>query len=126
MLARDRDCVLVDCRSRPEWSFVGLPDLASLGKKLVLVAWQNWTERGMQPNPEFVREVQAAGVRQDQPVIFLCRSGGRSRSAAIAMTRVGYKHCYNFAGGFEGPHDGQRHRGQSDGWKAAGLPWAQE
>ncbi len=126
LLAREQGAVLVDCRSRPEWSFVGVPDLGSIGKKPVLVAWQNWTERGMQPNAEFARDVAAAGIAPDQPVVFLCRSGGRSRSAAIAMTKAGFARCYNLVGGFEGAHDGQKHRGQSEGWKAAGLPWVQE
>jgi rhodanese-related sulfurtransferase len=56
----------------------------------------------------------------------LCRSGARSRAAAEAMTALGYQRCYNVADGFEGPHDGERHRGQLAGWKASGLPWTQE
>ena len=42
------------------------------------------------------------------------------------MTALGYRRCYNLAGGFEGPHDEAKHRGQVAGWKAAGLPWTQE
>jgi hypothetical protein len=30
------------------------------------------------------------------------------------------------AEGFEGNLDAERHRGRVGGWKAAGLPWAQE
>jgi len=33
--------------------------------------------------------------------------------------------CFNIAGGFEGDLDAARHRGQINGWKAAGLPWTQ-
>jgi rhodanese-related sulfurtransferase len=58
-------------------------------------------------------------------VLFLCRSGGRSKSAAIAQTGAGYKKCYNVAGGFEGDLDADGHRGHIGGWKAAGLPWKQ-
>ncbi|MGE0096622.1 MAG: rhodanese-like domain-containing protein, partial [Alphaproteobacteria bacterium] len=36
MLARDPNSVLVDVRSQAEWSFVGVPDLSSLGKKVAL------------------------------------------------------------------------------------------
>jgi rhodanese-related sulfurtransferase len=57
--------------------------------------------------------------------MFLCRSGVRSRAAAIAMTRAGFSRAYNIAGGFEGDLDGERHRGAANGWKAAGLPWKQ-
>ena len=126
LLARESGAALVDCRSRAEWSWVGTPDLSSLGKRVVLVEWQHWTERGMQPNQNFASELAAAGVAPAQPVVFLCRSGARSKAAAILMTKAGYAHCFNLSGGFEGPHDGHRHRGTAAGWKVAGLPWVQE
>lgn len=124
LLASEPLAVLVDCRSRPEWAFVGVPDLSSLGKTVARVEWQLWP--GMTPNASFAVELGRDGVDPDQPVIFLCRSGVRSRSAAIAMTAQGYLRCFNLAGGFEGPHDAARHRGILAGWKAAGLPWTQE
>lgn len=120
------DAVLVDCRSPAEWSFVGVPDLATLGKRPLLVAWQHWTEAGMRMNPNFVADLRAAGAKPDQKVIFLCRSGGRSRSAAIAVTQAGFSSCFNLAGGFEGAHDAAQHRGSTQGWKADGLPWKQD
>ena len=123
-LARDPNSVLVDVRSQAEWSYVGVPDLSSLGKKVALVSWQTFP--GMKPNSDFGAQLSAAGVSPDQTVLFLCRSGVRSKSAAIAMTSAGYARCHNVAGGFEGPHDSRRHRGVVDGWKAAGLPWVQE
>jgi len=64
-------------------------------------------------------------VAKDAPIVFMCRSGGRSKAAAVAMTAQGFRRCYNLAGGFEGPLDSARHRGTAGGWKAAGLPWAQ-
>jgi len=129
LLAAAEGAVLVDVRSRPEWSFVGLPDLSSLGKRPLLVAWQDWvaTDDGatMLPNPAFADTIAAALPDPKAPVIFLCRSGARSRAAAIAMTQRGYAAAYNLAGGFEGGHDATRHRGRVEGWKAAGLPWVQ-
>ena len=123
LLQRDAKATLVDVRSQAEWEFVGVPDLQSVGRSVVLVPWQIYP--GMRPNPEFAAQLRAAGVTNDGPVIFLCRSGARSKAAAIAMTAQGYSRCYNLAGGFEGPHDGARHRGTVDGWKATGLPWMQ-
>jgi len=41
------------------------------------------------------------------------------------MTAAGFARAYNIAGGFEGDLDSERHRGASNGWKAAGLPWKQ-
>jgi rhodanese-related sulfurtransferase len=83
----------------------------------------------MAPNAEFVGEVSdalaASGADQDTVVLFLCRSGARSRGAAMAMTRAGYRHAFNIGDGFEGALDAERHRGANNGWKAAGLPWKQ-
>ena len=123
ILERNAAAVLVDVRTVPEWEFVGLPDLSSIGKQTALVQWQIY--RGPAPNPEFLSELEAASIAKDATVLFLCRSGARSMSAAIAATAAGYSTCYNISGGFEGPPDGDGHRGLVDGWKACDLPWEQ-
>ncbi len=69
--------------------------------------------------------MQRQGISKDTPLLFLCRSGARSKSAAMAMARAGYTRAYNVAGGFEGNLDGEGHRGGINVWKAAGLPWRQ-
>jgi rhodanese-related sulfurtransferase len=124
LLAEDKKAQLVDVRTRPEWAFVGLPDLSSLGKRAMLQSWQNFPAMDVDAN--FAAAVAQQIPDRDAPILFLCRSGARSRSAAMAMTQQGYRKCYNVAEGFEGNLDGERHRGKVGGWKAAGLPWAQE
>lgn len=124
MLAEDPGAVLVDVRTRPEWMFVGIPDLSPLGKRPTLASWQVFP--AMEVDAGFVDGLAKAGVAKDHPVLFICRSGGRSRSAAIAATKAGFARAYNVADGFEGPPDAERHRGRVGGWKAAGLPWVQE
>jgi rhodanese-related sulfurtransferase len=83
----------------------------------------------MAPNPSFVADVSQSVLRsggaKDAPVFFLCRSGARSRAAAVAMTGAGFSRAYNVAGGFEGDVDREGHRGAKNGWKAAELPWRQ-
>ncbi len=123
ILTKETESVLVDVRTDAEWLFVGMPDLAALGKEPVKVAWQVYP--AMQVNPGFVEAVTAAAPKQDVPILFLCRSGQRSRSAAIAITQAGYARCYNISEGFEGDKDAQAHRGTIGGWKVAGLPWKQ-
>ena len=123
-LSKDRRAVLVDVRTPAEWSYVGAPDLSGLVKTLVKVFWQAYP--GMALNPRFAEELGRTGISKDDSLYFLCRSGARSRVAAEAMTALGYQRCYNVADGFEGPHDGERHRGRLAGWKASGLPWTQE
>jgi rhodanese-related sulfurtransferase len=122
-LGNDKAAQLVDVRTKPEWAFVGVPDLARHGKKPVLLAWQDYP--AMQVNPNFAAELARAVPDRNAPLYFLCRSGARSRAAAMAATEAGYKSCYNILDGFEGGLDPARHRGKA-GWKAAGLPWLQD
>jgi rhodanese-related sulfurtransferase len=123
ILSTDKDAVLVDVRTDAEWLFVGVPDLASVGKEPVKIAWQTYP--GMNLNPNFVDAVKQAAPNKDAQILFLCRSGQRSKSAAIAMTQLGYGRCYNIAEGFEGDKDASGHRSTFAGWKFAGLPWKQ-
>lgn len=124
ILAEAPGAILVDVRTQPEWVFVGIPDIGGLSKKPAFIPWQVYPS--MAQNPEFARQLTAAGAKPDQPVLFLCRSGGRSKAAAIAMTAQGFTRAYNIVGGFEGPLDTTRHRGAAGGWKADGLPWIQD
>jgi rhodanese-related sulfurtransferase len=118
---------LIDVRTRAEWAYVGIPDLGPLGKRAVLVEWQTFPDRAV--DPRFVErlagELKVLGVKLDDDLFFICRSGGRSLAAAKATAAMGYRACHNVAGGFEGPLDDERHRGTVGGWKAAGLPWLQ-
>ncbi len=118
---------LVDVRTRAEWTYVGIPDLASLGKRPVLVEWQTFPDQTVDPRfaERLAGELKALGVKPEDDLYFICRSGSRSLAAARAMAAVGYRNCHNVAAGFEGPLDDERHRGAVEGWKAAGLPWQQ-
>ena len=122
-LGDETSAVLVDVRTAAEWNFVGAPDLSGIGKQAVRVSWQTLPK--MEKNAAFVEEVRAQTSDTNASLLFLCRSGARSQAAAIAMTAAGYSKCFNIAGGFEGDLDGDRHRGVTGGWKAAGLPWSQ-
>ena len=79
----------------------------------------------MEQNGQFVDQVAAQGGQTNAPVLLLCRSGVRSRNAAVALTASGFQRAYNISGGFEGPHDHDGHRGKTAGWKADDLPWKQ-
>jgi rhodanese-related sulfurtransferase len=76
-------------------------------------------------NPDFAGQVAAAGVERDAALLIICRSGIRSKAAAIALTAAGFGPCYNVATGFEGDPDPTKHRGTVNGWKVDGLPWVQ-
>ena len=123
MLSENPKAQLFDVRTDAEFACVGNPDLSELGKEVRQVYWKIFP--AMEANPDFVAEVKDAGFEKDTPLLFLCRSGVRSKHAAEALTAAGFTACYNVAGGFEGDKDPQGHRGTGNGWKVDGLPWKQ-
>lgn len=125
-LQSDPKATLIDVRTVSEWAFVGVPSLDVIGKAPVFIEWQ--TVDGS-PVSDFASklaaELEARGVGAEAPLLFLCRSGSRSRAAAQSMAAAGFKNCFNIGPGFEGPLDGDRHRGNISGWRKSGLPWSQ-
>ncbi len=107
---------LVDVRTRAEWDWVGRISAA------VEIEWLGYPDS--RPNPEFVQQLQQK-IGADAPVLFICRSGGRSHHAAMLAMQAGYSNCYNVLEGFEGDRNPQGHRNTVGGWRAAGLPWVQ-
>lgn len=114
--------LLVDVRSRAEWTFVGVPLLEGDADAVAFVEWSSFPTGSL--NDGFVDEVVAAGLTPGRPVYLLCRSGARSRAAAEALTAAGLGPAYNIIDGFEGGHDAAGRRSVS-GWKNVGLPWRQ-
>ena len=108
--------VMVDVRTRAELEWVGRVP-GSLATE-----WNRWP--GSERNPNFIAELESL-VGKNAPVMFLCRSGGRSNSAAVAATQAGYTDAYNVLQGFEGDKDKSGQRNKLGGWRAAGLPWIQ-
>jgi len=127
LLAKNSKAQLFDVRTVAEWNFVGQPDLSSLGRAVHRIEWQSYPSMQLNANfvDEAVEKLAEAGADLSTPMLFLCRTGARSRAAAMAMTRAGYQNAFNIASGFEGEIDPAGHRGAVNGWKAAGLPWRQ-
>ncbi|MDT8343902.1 MAG: rhodanese-like domain-containing protein [Thermohalobaculum sp.] len=132
VLAADPDAQLIDVRTRAEWTFVGLPDLAPLGRQVWPIEWLTFP--AMAPNPNFLDAVAEAvgrnGGGMPSRLLFICRSGARSLAAARAVAEAfgpqsGLARCTNVAEGFEGDIDPAGHRAQVNGWKRRGLPWRQ-
>lgn len=107
---------LVDVRTRAEWDWVGrIPGAIEI---------ELLTYPGNRPNTAFAQELQQK-VGADAPLLFICRSGGRSHHAATLATQAGYSTCFNVLEGFEGDRDPQGRRNTVGGWRAAALPWTQ-
>ncbi len=118
-LKNNASAVLIDVRTQPEWTFVGVPQV----DRLMRVSWQVYPQ--MEVNANFANEVQAMGLGLDTEILCICRSGARSASAATALAAAGFTNCWNVAEGFEGDKNANGRRGQTNGWKANNLPWAQ-
>ena len=107
---------LIDVRTRAEFDYVGrIPGS-------VEIEWQTYP--GGNPNKTFLAELRGQ-VDPDEIVMFICRSGARSHSAAEAAASAGFTQAYNVIEGFQGDKDGERHRDTVGGWRLAGLPWYQ-
>jgi len=107
---------LVDVRTRAEWDYVGrIPDA-------VEIEFQTYPGGGR--NPAFAAELELQ-VEKESPVLFICRSGGRSHHAAVLAKQAGYAAAYNVLEGFEGDRNEEGRRNTVGGWRAAGLPWTQ-
>lgn len=109
---------LIDVRTQAERDWVGrviLPEPQHLA-----IQWTLYP--GGAQNPEFMGQLQGQ-ASQDDTLLFLCRSGVRSRYAAKLATDHGFAHCFDILEGFEGDRDEQGHRKSIAGWCMRGLPW---
>lgn len=107
---------LVDVRTRAEMDWVGRVPGA------VEIEWATYP--GMKQNPNFLAALEQQ-VSKEALVMFICRSGHRSHSAAMVATQAGYSDCYNVLEGFEGDRSPNNQRNVLNGWRVSGLPWEQ-
>jgi len=108
--------LLVDVRTKAELEWVGRVPGS------VAVEWNSWP--GGKANPDFISQLDALATK-DATVMFLCRSGSRSHSAAVAAAQDGYADSYNILEGFEGDKNSASQRNTTGGWRVVGLPWIQ-
>ena len=118
LLRSDASVKLVDVRTNAERDWVGR--VAVPESQHAAVQWSLYP--GGQPNPDFAEQL-ARVAGKDEVVLFLCRSGVRSRHAARVATEMGYANAFDILEGFEGDRDANGHRKTVGGWCKAGLPW---
>jgi rhodanese-related sulfurtransferase len=113
---------LVDVRTAPEWTHIGIPDTSAVGAEPAFV---QWNLAGGAANPQFLEQlrnaVAEAKTGDGVELVFLCRSGARSVAAAEAATTAGFT-AFNVLEGFEGAADAYGDR-VINGWKNRHLPW---
>jgi rhodanese-related sulfurtransferase len=118
LLNTDPKVKLIDVRTNAERDWVGR--VAIPQPQHAAVQWNLYP--GGTPNPEFVAQL-AQVANKDDILLFLCRSGVRSRHAAKRATEEGYANSFDILEGFEGDKDTEGHRKTLNGWCKAGLPW---
>lgn len=106
ILKEDPKITLIDIRTEEEWA-QGIPCLTKdLTNKLLFISLNNLDQEILEKNvPD-----------KKSPILFICRSGGRSTTACHQAYRYGYEKCYNIIDGFLGSNYGV-------GWKSSNLPW---
>ena len=118
LLQQNAQVKLVDVRTTAERDWVGRVSVPAA--QHAAVQWNVYP--GGTQNPEFLEQL-AAAVSKDDVILFLCRSGVRSRHAAKFATEHGYMNCFDVLEGFEGDKNADGHRKTVGGWCKAGLPW---
>lgn len=116
-LSKNHNAVLIDVRTKVEYTHVGHPTGA------VHILWKEAPDWKI--NPHFVNQVSEQVSEKTTPILLICRSGQRSMDAAKVLEAAGYTHLINVEEGFEGPLDDNKHRGTVGGWRFAELPWEQ-
>ena len=97
-IQKSQRALLVDVRTPAEFAETGIPQGA---KALPVQA------------ADFADQLKGfANNKLDKPVIFICRSGNRAKTAAQIAGQVGFEKIYVVQGGVPGPN----------GWVARGLP----
>ena len=108
---------LVDVRTIAEYVYVGHAEMVT---NVPLLFWEE-REQDRVANTDFVSDVKSL-FQSDDTLILICRSGGRSVTAAKLLKRAGFTNLFNVKQGFEGGRDEYGHR-SINGWKNSGLPY---
>ncbi|MDP3088062.1 MAG: rhodanese-like domain-containing protein [Methylotenera sp.] len=114
-LQENPEVVLVDVRSQAELELAGrIPNALN-------IEWAFYP--GMVKNEDFAKQLSEK-VDKKLTLILMCRTGGRSHNAAVVAQQLGFANAYNMLEGFEGEANELKQRTMINGWKCAGLPWA--
>ena len=124
---------ILDVRTQEEWMWVGHPGINKQGDganledhvlniSIAIYKKKKYRKTGLLvENRRFAKDAQKL-LAHDDIIITMCRSGGRSILAALALEEAGFTNVYNMQTGFEGSSDSNGYRAVN-GWKIDGLPY---
>ncbi len=84
--------ILLDVRTKEEWSQSGKPDGEKIGLKTFFLTIQD---------ENFVKEFKNLSISKDHEILAICRSGERSQVVSELLSKENYK-CANISDGFIG------------------------
>lgn len=126
--------VFIDVRTPDELYFVGVPEGIDKNIPLAYVNYTKIKEKkgkakfASSMNKNFVVQLDAVlkakGLTKEDKIVLICRSGGRSATAARKLDKLGYKKVYTVVDGFEGDKSKDKKLRTVNGWKNAGLPYS--
>lgn len=119
LLSVDASVKLIDVRTQAERDWVGKVAIAE--DQHLAISWNLYP--GGKANPDFAEQLKQQIPDPGTTIVFLCRSGVRSRHAAHAASALGYLNCFDILEGFEGDKDQAQHRKTLGGWCFHNLPW---
>ena len=127
LLKKDENAILIDVRTNKEFLEVGIPDLGEIGKDTYKIEWRNSILPGSRKR--FLNDFNKNLSHHDEAkYLFICRSGIRSKFAALTVEESfnsgNYNvRCFNIEDGFEGYEQPSSYPQNPTGWKNLGLPW---
>lgn len=108
ILKAEESSRLIDVRTSHEWQNDGYADLKSIGKKVHLISLSNDDHSS---SINFIKQINDLGIKPENKIFFVCRSGIRSLHAANLLSEDFItKEIFNVEGGME------------YGWKHLDLP----
>lgn len=108
LLSSDNNALIIDVRTHSEWEATGI----ARGNNICISIMEG-IEREL--NPNFMSLIANKVTNSNTPLLFICKSGGRSAYAAKMAEAAGYVNCYNVIDGMEGSDNGK-------GWLGYELP----
>ena len=130
--AEENKILFLDVRTRAEVEVVGMPTVADANIPYMFMSdpmtWvADWSSFQMTRNLNFLdavkQRLQEKGLTQNDKVFLMCRSGGRSASAADLLGEAGFTNVYSVVDGYEGDKAKSGKR-TLKGWKNSDLPWS--
>lgn len=130
--AEENKILFLDVRTRAEVEVVGMPTIADANIPYMFMSepmtWNDdWGSFKMTRNLNFLdavkQRLEEKGLTQNDKVFLMCRSGGRSASAADLLGEAGFTNVYSVVDGYEGDKAKSGKR-TLNGWKNSDLPWS--